>query len=674
MDKKIKLTLGAKVVIMILTMSVILCATALFVSYQNYRSRMISFYEQVGRSMCLTLASQMEPEELDYYYETQTLDDRYYEIQRFILDLVASNNVEYLYVVRPHGIGVTFLFDSDMTVGENMDYSSGGYCAMGTYVDLAGDFAANLESFLAGQEVEPITQVDPDYGWMMTVCTPVLHDDGTMAAYVMVDISVEAMMDEQRTFLLTTGALLAALSLVFAIIYLVLARRSIIQPVRQLTAAAQSYEGGNDTQAFDRLKITGSQELRGLAEAFRMMLAEIRTNNQEQQELLMREQKLAGDMGLASDLNAAMLPKGLPKREEGYPFEVRGRSQQGQEMTSCFYDYFLLDQDQLCVIVGETPGSGVPQALYTVMAKATIKSHITSGLSLSDTMSATNQQMYEMGSELYMRTLVGILNGTTGHFSCVNAGQRDPLIMRSQDRYEWLDSFSFAPLGQNENVLYRTMDVDLRQGDRLFFHTDGLDEIRGKDGRSFGEEQMRLTLNQRKVREAGIIQQLEQVSDAGGVYAAQSSQIRGYAILGLEFIRRDRAQAHCVVEPGTAGTAALQQFLRAQMEANGLTGREMSQFMVLSDELFSLCRRNTDEDARFMVECTVSTEERLVVLRINGSMKGQDPMAHPEGDPAYYAVSFIRQNTEQVSFTHEEFKDTVMLVKRLGQSREFRAG
>lgn len=664
MKKKRKATLGTQIVVMILTMSVVLCATALFVSYHAYESRTMNFYEQLGDSLGKTLASQLEPEELDRYFETQELDARYYEIQHFIIDLVASNDVEYLYVVRPNGSGVTFLFDSDMELGENMDYFSGGYCAMGTYMELFGEFAANIGNLLEGREIDPIVQEDPAYGWMMTTCTPVIHENGAMAGYVMVDISMDAVMAEMRNFLFTAGGLLAAMTLVFVGIYLLLARRGFIIPVRQLTVAAQSYAEGNEELAFQHLNVKGSRELQTLSDTFRMMLVEIRTNSQEQQALAVQEQRLASELGLANELNQAMLPNGLPDRKGGYPFQVRGCTHQGQGTAGCFYDYFMLDRDRLCVIVGETPGSGVAQALYTVMGKATIKSHLTSGLSLADAMSASNRQMYEMGSDLYLNVLVGVLDGSTGRFSCINAGQRDPLIMRGRDRYEWLESFSFAPLGQNENVIYRTVELDLSQSDRLFLHTEGLDAIRDQEGRAFCDEGLRMTLNDRKVREADLTAQMQYVSEAGAAYADRSGKIRGYAMLTLEFLRRDPAQAHCVLTPDAAGAAELERFLRGQLQANQIIGRYAAQMLVLGDEVFTLCRRGAEADQRFLAECSVSAEERTVMLRINGSMNGQDPLRRDESD-ARHAVSFIRQNCEYVSFEHGAFKDTVTLVKRL---------
>ena len=666
MKRTFRVTLGTQIVLMILTMSIVLCVTALFVNYYTYKNRMMGIYEEMGENLGRTLISRVQPEELDRYYETLERDERYYDIQRFIVDLAENNDVEYLYVVRPNGTGVTFLFDSDMEMGEHMDYLTGGYCALGTYVELAGGFAENLDKLLTGEPVEPIVQEDSAYGWLMTTVTPVLHENGTMAGYVMVDISMGAVMQEMQDFLFSCGGLLAAITMVFVGGYLLLVRRNIILPIRQLTGVAESYTGGKDDLAMKRLKVKGSRELRMLAEAFRFMLAEIRVNSMEQQELAAQEQRLANEVELAKELNQAMLPKGLPERKEAYPFQVRGLTWQGSGTAGCFYDYFLLDRNRLCILIGETPGSGVAQALYTVMGKTTIKSHLVSGLSLTETMSAANRQLYEMGSGLYLNGRVGILDGVTGHFSCINAGQCDPLIMRSGNPYKWLDSFSFAPLGQNENVLYRGLELDLSQGDRLLLHTEGLDAIRGQDGKAFSEEQLRIILNGGEVRAAELAPQLQMVSQAGAVYGAGGERIKGYALLALEYLRRNAAQAHCVVTPDAAGAAVLEDFLRGQLQANRIAGRWAAQMLVLGDEVFALCRRGAEPDQRFLAECSVSREEQTMVLRINGSLNGQNPL-DGDGEGTRHAVNFIRKNCEYVSFEHGASKDTVILVRRLAQ-------
>ena len=77
MKGKLRLTLGKKIVIMIVAMAVTLCATALFVSYQTYQRRTTDFYTQLAHNAAATLASQLTPEELDHYYDTLEMDERY---------------------------------------------------------------------------------------------------------------------------------------------------------------------------------------------------------------------------------------------------------------------------------------------------------------------------------------------------------------------------------------------------------------------------------------------------------------------------------------------------------------------------------------------------------------------------------------------------------------------
>ena len=665
MKGKLRITLGKKTVIMIVAMAVTLCATAMFVSYRTYQRRTTDFYTQLAHNAAATLASQLTPEELDHYYNTLEMDERYYEIQSFIMDLAASSNVEYLYVVRPHGVGVTFLFDSDMETGENGDYTSGGYCALGTYVDLVGEFAENLDLLLDGAEVEPIVQQDSSYGWLLTAMAPVCHEDGTMAGYVMADVSMNDVVQEQQQFLLYSGSLLAILTLIFAAVYLVVIRRSFIQPIQQLTQAALKYEGGESVSVFRQVDIRSNDELRSLADAFRMMLAEINLNSMEQQDLAVREQRLESELQLAKELNASLLPKALPERKGGYPFEVQGYLEQGQELSCCFYDYFLLDGDRLCILMGEVPGHGTGQVIYTVMAQATIKSQMRSGKPLAAAVSAANQQLYEVGGDLSIQALAGVLECSTGHFSYINAGQRSPLLMRSQEYYEWGRDVSYAPLGQSENVIYQVEALELRQGDRLLFHTRALDQITDRDGVPFAREQLRLTLNEKHSRQGDLAEQLRFLSAAAGAFSGRSAALEGYALMALEYRRRDKAQAHCLLTPDAAGSAALMEFLRGQLTTNDIQGTRLARMMVLADELFTLCRRRAPGDSRIMAECAMPPGEALAVLRFRGDFGGISPMEGLEEGAAEHAAAFITAHCDRILFEHTESVDTITAVKRL---------
>ena len=98
MKQKMRFSLGKKLTILIVLLSVTLSLVAIAVSYWIFSATMTDYYERLGTNLVRTLASQLDPDELDHYYETGEMDGAYYDTQSFIRDMVDSNDVEYLYV------------------------------------------------------------------------------------------------------------------------------------------------------------------------------------------------------------------------------------------------------------------------------------------------------------------------------------------------------------------------------------------------------------------------------------------------------------------------------------------------------------------------------------------------------------------------------------------------
>lgn len=663
---KIQFTLGKKIVLLTLLMCAILCAVSVFTSYQAYSKQMNSYLERMGSNLTKVLASQVTPDDLDHYYETGETDGRYYQIQDFILNLVDNNDVEYLYIVRPNGVGVTFLFDSDLRANENGDYYAGGNCSLGTYVKLEGQFADNLDLLLAGKQIPPIVAHDSSFGWLMTISNPVTHKDGTMAGYIMVDISMNEVVATQQAFLFRMALLLSVLTLGVMAAYLIFVRRTVIQPIRQLTSAAQAYEGGENKASFSNLKFKSRDELRTLADAFRMMLVEIELHGREQTELAVREERMESELRLATEINTAMLPKVLREPEGGLGFQVRGSVDQREELGCCFYDYYLLERGRLCLVVGEVPGKGMSAALFMVVAQTAIKSQMRSGLPLVEAMTAVNRQLYEIGGEMVLNALVGVL-GEDGTFAYINAGEKAPLMMRDQDRYEWLKGPIYAPLGQNENVVYQVRQINVLQGDRLFFHTSGLDAIEGAEDRAFGEQKLQAVLNMSRSQELSPEDLLQYVGEEAKAYAGRTDTMGGFAAAVLEYQRSNRTQAHCTVPGDRKGAARVADFLKRQLGENGLSRRAIAEVAVLADELFNLCCWAAAVDRPITVECSMIPGSETITLRMKGGFGGRNPLLGAESGIATNAVSFIRGNTKSVSFQEGELQDVLIVEKTLGR-------
>ena len=543
MKRKVRWSLGKKLTGLIVTMCVVLGLLAAVVSYRTFSASMMEYYNQLGTNLVRTLASQLDADELDRYYETGEMDERYYEIQSFISDLVASNDVEYLYVVRPHGVGVTFLFDSDMETGESGEYEDGGYCALGTYVDLVGGFADNLDRLLAGLDVEPIVQRDASYGWLMTAMTPVLHEDGTMAGYVMADISMNDVMNTRQTFLITLVGLLAAVAAVFLVTFLFILRRMVLHPIDLLTQATGDFIQSNEeelaagTATVNVPPIRTGAEVELLADSFRKMEEDMISYIREFMKATAEKERIGAELNVATQIQADMLPRIFPAFPERQEFEVYATMNPAKEVGGDFYDFFLVDDDHLAVVIADVSGKGVPAALFMVIAKTLIKNHAQNRETPGEVFTQTNAQLCEGNDAgLFVTAWMGVLEISTGKFVYVNAGHNPPLLKRAGGQYEWLKSRPGFVLAGMEGIRYRENTLELMPGDTLYLYTDGVTEATSSAQELYGEERLQAALNE--ASELPVSQLLPRIKNCIDTFVGDAEQFDDITMLGLQYHTR----------------------------------------------------------------------------------------------------------------------------------------
>ena len=543
MKRKVRWSLGKKLTGLIVTMCVVLGLLAAVVSYRTFSASMMEYYNQLGTNLVRTLASQLDADELDRYYETGEMDERYYEIQSFISDLVASNDVEYLYVVRPHGVGVTFLFDSDMETGESGEYEDGGYCALGTYVDLVGGFADNLDRLLAGLDVEPIVQRDASYGWLMTAMTPVLHEDGTMAGYVMADISMNDVMNTRQTFLITLVGLLAAVAAVFLVTFLFILRRMVLHPIDLLTQATGDFIQSNEeelaagTATVNVPPIRTGDEVELLADSFRKMEEDMISYIREFMKATAEKERIGAELNVATQIQADMLPRIFPAFPERQEFEVYATMNPAKEVGGDFYDFFLVDDDHLAVVIADVSGKGVPAALFMVIAKKKKKNHAQNRETPGEVFTQTNAQLCEGNDAgLFVTAWMGVLEISTGKFVYVNAGHNPPLLKRAGGQYEWLKSRPGFVLAGMEGIRYRENTLELMPGDTLYLYTDGVTEATSSAQELYGEERLQAALNE--ASELPVSQLLPRIKNCIDTFVGDAEQFDDITMLGLQYHTR----------------------------------------------------------------------------------------------------------------------------------------
>ncbi len=368
---------------------------------------------------------------------------------------------------------------------------------------------------------------------------------------------------------------------------------------------------------------------------------------------------------VVDEICSSLLPQSLKDNAVGLSFALAGGIRQGVRRSCAFYDYFFLDDSTLCLVVGQVPGSGIAEALFAVVAQTAIRSRLRMGRSLIETMSDVNAQLYDLGGRNSVCAMVGVLNTVSGRFTFVNAGGALPLLMRSEERFEWLKTPVYAELGVNESVSYRSELLRLNQGDRLFLYTADLGEMENREGERFAEEELAAALNRSRSRTRSMEELLRYVQDEAAAFCESGDDVLSSAGLALEYKKGSRDYVFTTVRGTPENAADVTEFLRRTLEEGGIPPRDRAGLILLADEQFALCCRVCEPEADVKVACAILREEETIHLRMFAPMGGRDPLESGEGTAEANAADYIRTHSLRTSFEAGIGRDMAEIVCRL---------
>ena len=252
-----------------------------------------------------------------------------------------------------------------------------------------------------------------------------------------------------------------------------------------------------------------------------------------QQELTSKTARIDAELELAAKIQASALPRIFPAFPEHDEFDIHAAMTPAKEVGGDFYDFFMTDENHLCMVIGDVSGKGVPAALFMMSAKALIKSNAISGKAPSLILSDTNKALCTENDAMMFVTLwVGILELSTGKMTASNAGHEYPALMKS-GRFDLYKDVHGRFAGYKAKEKYSDYEIQMEPGDRLFVYTDGIPEAQGSDTGMFGENRMIEALNESK--DLGLEQMLKAVQHAVNTFVGNAEQFDDLTMLCVEY-------------------------------------------------------------------------------------------------------------------------------------------
>ncbi|MCR4903003.1 MAG: PP2C family protein-serine/threonine phosphatase, partial [Butyrivibrio sp.] len=180
------------------------------------------------------------------------------------------------------------------------------------------------------------------------------------------------------------------------------------------------------------------------------------------------------ELSLATRIQSDMLPNIFPAFPDRKEFDIYATMNPAKEVGGDFYDFFLIDDDHLAMVIADVSGKGIPAALFMMVSKILVQNYTMTGLSPKEILRLTNEQICANNrEEMFVTIWLGILDLTSGKLTAANAGHEFPMLKSPNGDFEMIkDQHSFV-VGGMENVKYKEYELLLEKGSKLFLYTDG---------------------------------------------------------------------------------------------------------------------------------------------------------------------------------------------------------
>ncbi len=541
-----KLKLMPKFIISLAILGIVLTVAISLFSYGNSKSYLEDMYAERVTTSCSAIAKMLPVDDVKTIISPGGDKTEAYErTVELLTTLKRDGDVTFLSLVVPDEDSVTFYID---TMVEEMGDDPAAQIPYGVdilYVDAATDEADLLnyeiiwEQYAQNKGVDTPVITDNSYGYNYTGVYPILDENGKAIAEIQYILDMREVRAYLNSFLYTMLFIALAIVAIALIIYIIFVRRVVIMPIGKLAKFTQNI---TDSGVFEkqRIEILTGDEIESLSRSFNFMLEELENYITNLSKVTAEKERIGAELDVAKHIQSSMLPCIFPAFPERCEFDIYATMDPAKEVGGDFYDFFMVDDRHLAMVIADVSGKGVPAALFMVIAKTLIKDHTQPNADLGKVFSKVNELLCESNSEgLFVTAFEGVLDLQTGEFRFVNAGHEMPFICKKGGVYEPYQIRPGFVLAGMEGMRYKSGVMMLEPGDKVFQYTDGVTEATDVNNQLYGMERLKNILN--KNTNATPIELLPEVKKDIDAFVGDAPQFDDITMICMEYNEQMKA-------------------------------------------------------------------------------------------------------------------------------------
>lgn len=499
-------TIGRSLLISITIAVIAICVGLGTVGYRTFSDSMTAHYQVYLRDLLNMTSTRIDGDDLAACIESGQESEAFKEADAYLDAVKETHNIEYVYIVVPlndEAVDNMMNVMCGVTAAERAEDEEYYSVRLG---ELTGDSNPPdvAAKFLAGMDSSEVTFFgnDTEFGYMYTGMVAIRDSAGKAVAILAADVSMSVIHQRLQSYLTFVFAYTLILAAIVVIALYRWLRRRVVDPLARLEDVSERFVASSHVAASpDELVVADpnihtGDEMEALSNSLDDMFDRMKRYMTDMLDVAKEKERIGAELDIATQIQKDMLPCIFPAFPGRSEFDIYASMDPAKEVGGDFYDFFLVDDDHLGLVIADVSSKGVPAALFMVIAKTLLKDRLQTGERPAEALENVNNQLAENNEAHFFVTVwAAVLEISTGRVVAVNAGHEHPAIRRSGGSWE-LDIYKHSlAVGIFEGIPYREHTFQLYPGDRVFVYTDGVPESQNAAGELYRTERMIAALN-----------------------------------------------------------------------------------------------------------------------------------------------------------------------------------
>lgn len=536
--KKYKINrIALKSLLIYMLVLAVFAVTMCFIGYRGFTIVLERMYNRTATRIAYAARNDIDPDMLETYLETGGNAEGYQETWDRLDKLCDAMEATFIYVIIPDKTDyghVTYVFS---TVGHTTSYTpyEVGFVKETSTEEYRQKYQLMMEGKSDSESLLLNSRRFDSSTHHITAMVSLKGSDNETKALLCVQRQMKALSISRIEYIKAVIYATLILSVLAYLLNILYQRKALLIPLQKITDEASRFARENNTTGRKLTdEIRNKDEIGVLAASIDSMEEQVVNYVDEVKRFTAEKERDRTELALAASIQENMLPNVFPAFPDRTEFDIFASMDPAREVGGDFYDFFLIDDDHLCLEIADVSGKGIPGALVMMASKIMLTDFAKTGKSPAEILEEANSTMCAKNSDrMFVTVWLGILDISTGMLTAANAGHEYPILKKPDGKYELIKDKHGFVIGGMEDIRYSNYEIQMEPGTILFLYTDGLPEAEDADENMFGVNRVIKALNQQP--DAAPRQVLSNMAAAVNAFVKDTEQFDDLTMLCIEY-------------------------------------------------------------------------------------------------------------------------------------------